>query len=156
MTPSPDENDKLEAIVHRTLRDLPPRRAPRSLERSVFAEIERRAALPWWRRSFAHWPVAARAGFVVVCAVLINVVLTGKVFTMAGIDSAEVTHAFAHHFSWIERGLIVVRAISGFFEIMQRNIPALWFYGALLFFATMYAAFLGLGAAAYKAINAQR
>ena len=156
MKPTSDPNEKLEELVHRTLRDLPARRAPRSLERSVFAEIERRAALPWWRRSFVHWPVAARAGFVVLCAVVINFVLGGGAWTLAGLDSAGLSSALAQRFSWVETALIVARAITNSVEIMMRNIPALWIYGGLVFFATMYAAFFGLGAAAYRAINAQR
>jgi hypothetical protein len=156
MNLSPQNNDRLEELVHRTLRDIPSHRAPRSLERSVLAEIQRRAALPWWRRSFAHWPVAARASFVVLCAVVINFVLSGGVWTLAGLDSAELSTVLAQRFSWIETALIVARAITSSVEIMLRNIPSLWLYGGLAFFAAMYAAFFGLGAAAYKAIHAQR
>lgn len=54
MHPAPDPEEKLERLIHRTLRDLAPRRAPRTLEARVFAELERRAALPWWRQSYAH------------------------------------------------------------------------------------------------------
>src|SRR6188768_2065565 len=119
MKPSHEKNDRLEEVVHRTLRDLPFRRAPRSLESRVCAEIERRVALPWWRRSFVHWPLAARAAFLVLCAAAINFVLTGGVWTLAGIDSTALTKIFAQQFSWIETGLVVVRAITGSFEIMM-------------------------------------
>ena len=50
----------LENFIHQTLRSLPDRPAPRSLESRVLAAIEARAALPWWKQSFAQWPVAAR------------------------------------------------------------------------------------------------
>jgi hypothetical protein len=156
MNPSPEDNDKLEHVVHRTLRELPLRRAPRSLEQRVFAEIERRLALPWWRRSFVHWPAAARATFVVLCAAAINFILSGGVWTLAGLDSTALTTVFAQPFSWVETGLVVVRAVTGSFEIMMRHVPSLWLYAVVVFFATMYAAFFGLGAAAYKAINAPR
>ena len=47
MQPSPENHqEKLERAIHQTLRALPPRRAPRSLEDRVFAELARRAALP--------------------------------------------------------------------------------------------------------------
>ena len=63
--------EELERLVDRALHDLPLRRAPHTLESRVFAELERRAALPWWRRSFAHWPLPARSAFLVICIALI-------------------------------------------------------------------------------------
>ena len=152
-SPTP-END--EQLVHRTLRELPLRRAPRSLEQRVLAEIERRAALPWWRRSFAHWPAVARAGFIVLCAGLVRLVLAGGGSMAAGFAPTEFANAFAQQFAWMDRGLVIGRALAGFCEIMSRNIPALWLYIGLVFFASMYAALFGLGAAAYKAIRTQR
>jgi hypothetical protein len=50
--------EQLEKLIHSNLRALPDRRAPRSLESRVHAAIETRAALPWWKQSFAQWPVA--------------------------------------------------------------------------------------------------
>ena len=69
-----DEKD-LEQRVHRALRQLPLRTAPPTLESRVHRELHRLATLPWWRRSFAHWPAAARAGFVVVCIALAGATL---------------------------------------------------------------------------------
>ena len=155
MIPAPDNDEKMEQLVHRTLRELPLRRAPRSLEQRVLAEIERRAALPWWQRSFAHWPAVARAGFVVLCAGLVRLVLASGGLMTAGFAPTEFTNAVAQQFSWMESGLVIVHALAGFCEIMSRNIPALWLYVGLVFFASMYAALFGLGAAAYKAIRTQ-
>lgn len=159
MTPSPNNPEheaELERKIHRTLRELQPRPAPRSLEQRVLAEIERRAALPWWRKSFAHWPVAARAVFLVGCIGVVKLALMGAVWVMAGFDPAQYREAFAQPFAWMESGFAVVHAIGGFFEIIGRHIPPLWFYGGLGFIAAMYAALFGLGAAAYRAIQAHR
>jgi len=68
-------SDSLEREVSRALREVPLRRAPPSLESRVLAEIGRRAALPWWRRSFARWPRPARAGFTVTCGALVAALL---------------------------------------------------------------------------------
>lgn len=156
MNPSPDHHEKLERVIHRTLRELPPRRAPRSLEDRVFAEIARRAALPWWHKSFVHWPLPARAALLVLLLGVVKVVLMGGVWVAAGFDTAQFRAAFAQPFAWMESGLAVVHAVSGFFEIMLRNIPPLWLYGGLAFVAAMYVALFGLGAAAYKALYVQR
>ena len=45
--------DNLEQLIDRTLRELPLRRAPRTLETRVLAAIAARQALPWWKRSGA-------------------------------------------------------------------------------------------------------
>ena len=155
MFPTPDHDAKLERILHRALRDLPSRHAPRSLEQRVLAEIERRAALPWWRKSFAHWPLAARAGFILASAGFIKLALMLGVWVMAGFDGAQFKTAFAPQFAWFDNAVVVVNAIAGFFEILFRNIPPLWLYGSLIFFASMYVMLFGLGAAAYKALRAQ-
>ena len=155
MTPMPDPQEKLERLIHRTLSELPSRRAPGTLERRVLAELQRRAALPWWRKSFVHWPMAARAGFLVLSLVLVRFALLLGGWVMAGFEGAPVREAFAPQVAWMEKGLTIVHAITGFLEIMQRNIPPLWLYGGIAFFAAMYATLFGLGAAAYKAIHTQ-
>lgn len=156
MTPLPDNNEKLERLVHRTLRDLPARAAPRSLEGRVLAELSRLAALPWWRKSFVHWPVPARAAFLAVSVGIVKLVLMAAVWVMAGFDTAQFRDAFAQPFSWMESGLSLIQAITGFFDIMVRNIPPLWLYGSLAVVAALYATLFGLGAAAYRALHAQR
>lgn len=156
MNPSPENDEKLEQAVHRTLRELPLRRAPHSLEQRVRAEIERRATLPWWRKSFVHWPVMARVGFIVLCAGLVNVAFMSSMWGTAGFDSTPLKHVFAAPIAWLENSLVVVRVIKDFFDIILRNIPAIWLYTGLVFFATMYATFFGLGAAALKALRAPR
>src|SRR5437773_8945657 len=102
MNPSPDHDERLERVVDRTLRELPPRRAPISLEQRVLAEIARRVALPWWHKSFAHWPVPVRAVFMVVLAGVIKLVLIGGVWIMTGFDGAQFREAFATQFTWLE------------------------------------------------------
>ena len=43
-----------------------------ALESRVLGELARRAAQPWWRRNFGHWPTLARAGFVTACLALVG------------------------------------------------------------------------------------
>ena len=156
MNPTPEKNEKLERLVHATLRELPARRAPQSIEQRVLAEIERRGALPWWRKSFVHWPIAARTGFIILSAGIVKLALLATVWVMAGFDTAQFRDAFATQFAWMESGLAVVNAVIGFFDIMLRNIPPLWLYGGLAFIGAMYVALFGLGAAAYRTLYARR
>jgi len=155
MTPLPNPRrspDELEKFVDRVLRDLPAKRAPRSLEQRVLAELARRSALPWWRQSFSYWPLPIRGAFLAGCIVLI-----GFIYLAAGAGQAMIPWqgALAQPLAFWDATRAVFGACTGFVDVVLRNIPALWLWGALAFFATMYGTLLGLGAAAFKALNLQ-
>ncbi|MDB6167229.1 MAG: hypothetical protein JWM88_93 [Verrucomicrobia bacterium] len=153
MKPSPEN---LEKLIHETLRSAPPHRAPRTLESRVLAALEARAALPWWRQSFARWPLAARVAFIIASAGLAKVALMAVVWVMAGFDASQFTNAFASQLAWLETASAVVDGFREALGSIYRSIPPLYLYGGLAFVATMYAALFGLGAAAYRTLIAQR
>lgn len=153
MKHSPED---LEKFIHQTLRSLPARRAPLSLESRVRAAIEARAALPWWKQSFASWPVAARVAFVIVSAGVAKLAIMAVVWAMAGFDGAQLTNAFSTQFAWIQTVSNVVDGIGSFCSTLYRSIPPLYLYGGLAFLGLMYAALFGLGAAAYRMLFANR
>jgi hypothetical protein len=153
MKHSPED---LEKIIHQTLRSLPDRRAPRSLESRVLAAIEARAALPWWKQSFLQWPVAARIGFLLLSGGLVKVALIAAVWAMAGFEPTQFTNAFSNQFAWIERISAFATGIRDFGALVFRNIPALWLYGTLALIAGIYAALFGLGATAYRTLYSNR
>ena len=156
MTSPGNDPRQLEHVVHRTLRELPPRPAPRTLEQRVLAEIQRRAGLPWWRMSFRHWPVAAQAGFVLVCAAIVIFALTGRGWITAGMAAPDLQQVFAPPLAWLEWAAAVIRACTSFCSIMLRNIPPVWLYGGVILLGSLYAVLFGLGAAAVKALRVQR
>ena len=160
MKPSPESEKNLERFIHSALRDLPPRRAPRSLESRVFAALERRAALPWWRQNFAHWPVAARVAFLVASAGLVKLVLMAIVWAMAGLDSAQFASAVTPQFAWFQAVTDIAGAFTNTFintcGAILRSIPLLWLYVGAAAIAALYAALFGLGAAAYRTLYAGR
>jgi len=155
-SPSPDPQEKLTQFVHATLRDLPPRRAPRTLESRVMAEIARRAALPWWRKSFAHWPLSARALFLLVCAGFVKLGLAAAVWIAAGFNSSEASEAFAEQTA---RFGTFARVTNGLLESAAHlvgDISSLWLYGAAAAVIALYLAVFGLGAAAYRTLYINR
>jgi len=87
MSKRTESEERLEQLLGQGLRDLPLRRAPDSLESRVFSELARRESLPWWRRSFAHWPMAPRAVFVSICVALVVLTLLGGLSAFVGIGS---------------------------------------------------------------------
>jgi hypothetical protein len=132
----------VDELLQRLLRELPPRRAPHTLESRVLAELQRRAVQPWWRRSFVHWPIAARSGFVVVCAALIALALTG--------DSWMATPAS----SWLRHAVAITSIAGNFAASLAGAIPR-WLNLLLAAAALLYAFLFGLGAAAYRLLYLQ-
>lgn len=152
MKPSPESEQNLERFVSAALRDLPARRAPRVLEQRVLAELARRAALPWWRQSFTHWPVAMRGVFLVASAAL----ATALVWALAGLDTTRVIDAFAADFAWIATARGVAESIVNFGAMIVRGLSPVWLYGGAIAFIALYAALFGLGTAAYRTLYANR
>ena len=141
---------KLEQVLHQALSGLPPRRAPGALESRVVTELARRALLPWWRASFANWPVGARVLFVLVCAVLVAATILGGVSAYLGDRSFD--EAAAVMLSWAHPFLTVVSSAGGLVALLVHVIPPLWLYGTLGLGIFLYVTLFGLGAAAYRTL----
>lgn len=141
---------KLEQVLHQALSGLPPRRAPGTLESRVGNELARRAMLPWWRASFATWPVTARVMFILVCAVLVAASILGGVSAYLGDHSFD--EASALLLSWAHPFLTVVSSAGGLLALLLHVIPPLWLYGTLGVGIFLYVTLFGLGAAAYRTL----
>ena len=152
MNSSPDREKNLERFVHQALRELPTHRAPRSLESRVLAELSHRAALPWWRQDFAHWPVAARGAFLVSSAALAATL----VWVLGGLNVAPATEAVTSSFAWLDTARGIADGIGNFAAIIFRSISPVWLYGAAIAVVALYAALFGLGTAAYRTLYANR
>ncbi len=143
-----ESEQKFEKLMSQALRGLPSRRAPGTLEARVLAELQRRAALPWWRVGFAHWPAVPRAAFIAVCAALIAATILGG--ASAAIGMRSLNEAAALPLSWMHPLLTLLSSAGGVAALLARVIPPLWLYGALAFGIVLYVALFGLGAAAYR------
>lgn len=148
--PNPEE---LEKLIHRTLRSLPDRPAPRSLELRVLAAIEARQSQPWWRQSFTHWPMAARGTFLVITGALAAAFIV--IVFRAGAESNPTTILAGPMAAW-QQAKAVCHGIADLSSLVFRSIPPLWIYGGVAFIAVMYATLLGLGATAYRTFFSQR
>jgi hypothetical protein len=139
---------RLEAAIDAALCELPLRSAPPSLELHVLGELSRRAALPWWRHSFAGWPGFARVGFVLMCAVLIGLVFLGGVWAMRNLGSPALG---ALSMPWA-RHMVALAGVAGELAALVRIVPAGWVYEGLAASVVLYAALFGLGVAAYRTL----
>lgn len=152
---NPRDEQHLEELIHRTLRELPPLAAPPSLESRVFAELTRRAARPWWRKSFAHWPLAARAAFFVISALIVALLIAGLLALSRG-DGAQFVDQLGTRFAWLTGLRDAASALVEAILAVVRAIPPLWFYGTIAFFVACYAALVGVGATAWRVFRLQR
>jgi|HubBroStandDraft_1064217.scaffolds.fasta_scaffold232809_2 hypothetical protein len=153
---NPENSDKLETSIHRALRNLPDRKAPAGLEARILAEIGRRASLPWWRKSFTHWPSAVRAGFF-VCSGLAAAALVAGLFVLSQSPGAhEVSSAISSARAWIIIARDLFNASGAKARSLLAAIPALWLYGGAATIALCYAAVAAAGAATYRALSVGR
>jgi len=142
------QGDQLELLVGNIARSQPPRRAPASLEARIFAQI---AAQPWWRRNFMHWPLGARAAFLVASAGFVKLALTGFMSVLNFVQSSDVAGVDALH----RTGEAVSTTVS-LAERVLHVIPAEWLYAGAAFAFTLYAVLFGLGTFVYRTLYVQR
>lgn len=149
MNGSADDQDRLERLVERVLRDQPPLRAPRELEQRVLAQIALRTSLPWWRKSFAHWPAPARLAFLIIGAVLTGAALEAGGWLFAPLDSAARTLQ-------VPPEVTLVQTVFTALLTVVQSVPPVWIYGGIAVLSILYAALFGIGAAAYRTVCAAR
>ena len=147
----PHDHLKLEQLIHQTLRSLPDRKAPRSLESRVLAGIAARQVRPWWRQSFAHWPLAVRGAFLVLAGGL------AAGFVLLGATRfADLLPALRGFLAPVAQVSSAATFIADLGATIFRSIPTFWLYGIVAFIATLYAALVGLGATAYRTLIVNR
>ncbi len=133
-------DDGLERLVDRALKGSSDRAAPATLVPRVFEELAARSALPWYHRTFFHWPLAARAAFIAGCAALIAGTARGHVDTLVGGVSVP--------------GFGAARSIAFALRDVGRQltdaIPISWWYGGLGLGAGLYVGLFGLAAVGYR------
>jgi len=143
--------EKLEASIHRVLRALPDRKAPASLEARVLAELGRRAALPWWRKSFAYWPFPVRAAFFVASAVAAALIATGLIALVHG-SGAALAGGVNDRLWWKILARETVAAVADRIRLLIGAIPSAWIYAVLGAVGVFYAMLAAIGAAAYRTL----
>jgi hypothetical protein len=148
-----EPDDELERLLDRTLRQLPLRRAPAALASRVLGELERRAALPWWRREFARWPLAARTLFLVICGSLATLAFVGGSGMVAGLRSLHWSGALP--LSSAHQVVVLVMSAGNLAAWLWHIVPAAWLYDGIAICSVLYVVLFGLGAAVYRTLYLQ-
>jgi hypothetical protein len=137
------DQDELERLVTRALRDQPLRRAPDTLERRVLAQIESGAVVAGWRRGFAHWPVAARLVFLVASVGVVKLALSIAMWLASPGFSFDLPSQMAG----LQTLLVGIASIV-------RTVPSVWVHVGVALLVLMYVALFGIGASAYRTVRA--
>jgi hypothetical protein len=145
--------DKLESAIHRVLRSVPDRKAPAGMEARILAELSRRAALPWWRKSYAYWPVAIRAAFFVGSAVAAALLVTGLITLGRSAGAHDLAGGVAQPFAWLGTARDVMSSMNTSIRGFIASIPPVWLYGVVGTIVFCYAALAAISAAAYRALS---
>lgn len=145
--------DKLEQLIHRELRALPPRRAPRTLESRVLAALEHQALIPWYHQSWTYWPAPFRLVFLIVGTLVAGSILIGGFLLIQGADTAVIMAEVSQRLTIFTKFYALTLWVQKLTNQVIGSIPALWLWGGVALFAALNATFFGLGAAAYRAIS---
>jgi hypothetical protein len=150
---STHDSEKLEVAVHQVLRSIPDRKAPAGLQARVLAELSRRAALPWWRKSFAYWPAAFRAAFFVGSAAAVALLVSGLFALLHTPTAAQGLAGVEEPFAWLRLAGDYVASTKASIQHIISLIPPLWLYGAIGAISLCYASLAAIGAATYRALT---
>jgi hypothetical protein len=147
-------DERLEQFVGGLARTQPLVRAPSSLERRVLAQLAlQRVDMPWWRRGFAHWPLPARAAFLLASFGFLRLAVGAVMSVVSFVDSWGVTGTAL---SWVHEGGRAAAVTASVGSSVLHAIPSEWLYAAAAGGFVLYALLFGLGAVAYRTLYAER
>jgi hypothetical protein len=146
-------NEKeLEQFIHATLRSLPDRKAPGTLESRVLAALEHRATVAWYHRSWGYWPAGVRAAFLALATATGGATVMAFFLFSQNVDAGAVAREAGSRFEWLSRLYGAGEWCVDLGNHIVGAIPSLWLYGGVALVAALYATFFGLGAAAYRTL----
>jgi hypothetical protein len=150
------EDTSLEQQISALLKDQPLRRAPETLQARVLQAIRERQAAPWWRLSFAQWPLAARAGFLVTSLALAWLAVAGVMWVTQILRNAPQPALLTQATTWVHVASGLARAAAGTAAAILNWIPGWWLDAAAAFGIVLYLALFAAGAVAYRALRSNR
>jgi hypothetical protein len=146
--------EKLESFVDQLIRGQPLRRAPATLEARVLAQLAlQQTPMPWWRKGFTHWPLAARVAFLIASCGFVRLAIAGAMSITAFVGSREIAGTAI---SWAHTGVQALSATASMCSLIVRAIPPSWLYGMAVCGCALYALLFGLGTFAYRTLYVER
>ncbi len=153
---NPDYERQLESRVDRELKALGELQAPATLVTRVMRAVERRAARPWYQRSWQGWPAGLQwASLGVLLAMACGLVLGGWDLARAAAGTVD-TPALAHEFAGLG---VVWRTLTVLGEAAVLSIRQLgpgFIIGCAAVLLMAYAACVSLGTVYVRLAMARR
>jgi len=144
----------LEALVGQLARNQPLRRAPDSLERRVLGQLARRHSnVPWWKKGFSDWPMAARASFLLASVGFVWLAVAGFLSVTSYLGAGEIAGTAL---SWVRVGSNAASLMISAGTFVLHAIPPAWLYAAAVVAFVSYAMLFGLGTVAYRTLYVER
>jgi hypothetical protein len=148
------DNQRLAKFVDKLCKKQPLRTAPTTLQARVMRELQLRAALPWWRRSFVNWTVSLQVLFVVAALLAAKLMLLiGDWASVHWVSSAVAATKSSSLVSGMGAMLTITRHVS---EQLFDMVPISFVYGVVLVIAALYLVLFGIGVTTYKTLYAAR
>src|SRR5208282_359010 len=151
-----ESEKQLEVRVRRELDALGELQAPPELMRRVMRVIERRAALPWYRREWHAWPPALQAGSLagLLAAFAFLCYGTSHLARFAALTPAA--REVSGWFSLAGAAWNAVNVLTNAVELAFRNLGPAVLIGSAVLLLFCYAACLGLGTIYWRLAYARR
>jgi hypothetical protein len=126
----------------------------------VIAEIARRASLPWWQRSFRHWPVAMQTVFVLTALVAVGLMLHVTAWSDASHAATQIAAPVSGGLSLLQTigslWLSVVTLFNDVGSTLLHRIPGFWLSLGIGALVAMYAMLAGIGVAVYRTLDGRQ
>lgn len=144
---------KLERRIHQELRDLPSLKAPKSLGPRVLAAIAAREAAPWFRKTWADWPLAMKAVFFILgTAALGGLIAAGSTAPELGSFASGFSEWVSAQFAGLKPYYSLLARFTGALGVtIEAAGPNLmWYLAALI--AVAYGTCVALGTLGYRLV----
>jgi hypothetical protein len=151
------EQDPLARWTDQALRQLPQRPAPAGFQARVIAEIQRQAALPWYRRPWTQWNRNQRWFSFILFAALLSAVFG---FVLPSLELAATQGSAGQIASDASRTLATLSSgaetVGKSLRLVIDRIPSLYLTAAFTALAALWLSTAGLGAACWRVATHSR
>lgn len=147
---------KLEAETDRELKALPDIAAPATLVARVMAAIEKRAALPWFRRAWDTWPGPLQGVFLVALLALFGGMCYGGWEASHTATFGLAVHKISGWFSGLAAIYTAFNALAGAIVALIKQVNSTILLAIFCAAGLGYAIFLGLGTMYFRLAFAKR
>jgi len=148
------DREPLEKFVDQLCKQQPLRKAPVDLYSRVMREVKIRKALPWWRKSFLHWPLAMQILF--VAAALLTAKLSLTCIHWISESWFSSSGVLKNSSSLLKGADTVVAVSNNVSSYLTGALPVSWLYGGAALIAVLYLVLFGIGVTTYKTLYATR